>query len=1184
MPASIPQHLWDMRREENRWQSFHLPDASFTAAHLVSVTDLAADGFFYLQESDRVKCAFCKGVLKDWEAGEQVREAHRRHFSTCPFVLFVEVGNVPRDTESQKDDQTADDAAVMVNGDWSMKLVAELPPMEFAGLNEWALATRATIGTNAERVVDDELVAFDMMKRPQLPVSSEVARSACSERALTNLSALQHSLESDPSSVTAKHAQFETYQARSQSLHSALVQQPVYLLAKAGFFYSEAERATCCFSCGLCMSEWSCDDDVWVEHARWSPRCPHVLLERGSDFVQAVHRLSPPVQHPTCGASAQRHTALVQTDSTASAGAATVDGSRADEALAVTPGVEFRVEARDIKARADLPVVRLLTQLGFSALQVRLFTELHLRQRGDDFATSELFLDFMLTESRRMRKQSQDPEAFFESRIVSEPTAETRDTTDWKTCKVCMDKEVNIMLLDCGHVACCSVCAKSLKTCPICRAFYSRLPIFSTGWLVGIRWAANKIGRAWSPRILDCVMERLHTHGFKALADCLSQLHGYAAPGDTAFPNVDCCPASERRPSPSFPENPRIPKVIFHGGSKMNWHLRSRQTPTLVIADQNVEFVKPASQDLDSRERESATSRIIIWAGYNDLRRQSFDLSVARLWKASFTNLRKAFPNAEIWAVQVDCTPDASDATASAWTGSRPLTLNEQRLFERGQSFVRLRPAARGFGSSGLQASTGDRPETQAMLQELQELDGIRDDIKDCRNAPNISDAEAKALWDLHSFRNVKRMMKNHAQVFLLTRCHLLKVPTASGHLRSLAGLPPELHLQRHDVELAEQPLACLHEQVLTRLDVRLNDHILGADVRSELVRSDGHHGNRVLGYVGDLPHPISRPVGAASDVAAKVVGTVADPLEHHVVADEAPEELPLVIKQPDQRANVRIDGHHGISELSGLQAVGAKAASVVEERHRVGWRLLTQRLLQAPAQLAQWKFAAHFQVGWRLLTQRLLQAPAQLAQWKFAAHFQVGWRLLTQRLLQAPAQLAQWKFAAHFQVGWRLLTQRLLQAPAQLAQWKFAAHFQVGWRLLTQRLLQAPAQLAQWKFAAHFQVGWRLLTQRLLQAPAQLAQWKFAAHFQVGWRLLTQRLLQAPAQLAQWKFAAHFQVGWRLLTQRLLQAPAQLAQWKFAAHFQAKRVDINVSRVTEQSELLLTDEVNRRTWNLADS
>ncbi|PAA88228.1 hypothetical protein BOX15_Mlig021765g1 [Macrostomum lignano] len=495
MPASIPQHLWDMRREENRWQSFHLPDASFTAAHLVSVTDLAADGFFYLQESDRVKCAFCKGVLKDWEAGEQVREAHRRHFSTCPFVLFVEVGNVPREHREpervlisakiveavQCCDQTADDAAVMVNGDWSMKLVAELPPMEFAGLNEWALATRGTRGTNAGRVVDDELVAFDMMKRPQLPVSSKVARSACSERALTNLSALQHSLDSDPSSVTAKYAQFETYQARSQSLHSALVQQPVYLLAKAGFFYSEAERSTCCFSCGLCMREWSCDDDVWVEHARWSPRCPHVLLERGSDFVQAVHRLSPPVQHPTCGASAQRHTASVQMDSTASAGAATVDGSavrssRADEALAVTPGVEFRVEARDIKARADLPVVRLLTQLGFSALQVRLFTELHLRQRGDDFATSELFLDFMLTESRRMRKQSQDPEAFFESRMseIRESLNQQprhRDTTDWKTCKVCMDKEVNIMLLDCGHVACCSVCAKSLKTCPICRAF-----------------------------------------------------------------------------------------------------------------------------------------------------------------------------------------------------------------------------------------------------------------------------------------------------------------------------------------------------------------------------------------------------------------------------------------------------------------------------------------------------------------------------------------------------------------------------------------------------------------------------------------------------------------------------------------------------------------------------------------
>ncbi|PAA61298.1 hypothetical protein BOX15_Mlig006323g2, partial [Macrostomum lignano] len=502
IPASIPQQLCDMRREENRWQSFHLPDASFTAAHLVSVTDLAADGFFYLQETDRVKCAFCKGVLKGWKAGEQVREAHRRHFSTCPFVLFVEVGNVPREHREpegasrsaklveavQCSDQIIDEAVVMVNGDWSMKLVAELPPIEAAGLKEWALATRglcSPTSAGAVRVVDDELVAVDLIKHPQLPVSSEVARSACSERALRELSALQHSLESEPSSVTAKHADFESYQTRSQSLHSAFVQQPVYLLAKAGFFYSKAERATCCFSCGLRVNDWSCSDDVWIEHARWSPRCPHVLLERGSDFVRTVHRLSPPVQHPTCAASARRRTALVQSGSTVSASFATVDesvaptavrSSRVDQSLAVTPGVEFRVEAKDINARADLPVLRLLTQLGFSALQVKLFTELHLRQRGDDFATSELFLDFMLSESRRMRKQSQDPEAFFESRMsqIRESLNQQprhRDTIDWKTCKVCMDNEVNVMLLDCGHLNICSPCANSVTSCPICTAY-----------------------------------------------------------------------------------------------------------------------------------------------------------------------------------------------------------------------------------------------------------------------------------------------------------------------------------------------------------------------------------------------------------------------------------------------------------------------------------------------------------------------------------------------------------------------------------------------------------------------------------------------------------------------------------------------------------------------------------------
>ncbi|XP_040487224.1 baculoviral IAP repeat-containing protein 3-like [Ursus maritimus] len=39
-----------------------------------------------------------------------------------------------------------------------------------------------------------------------------------------------------------------------------------------------------------------------------------------------------------------------------------------------------------------------------------------------------------------------------------------------RTCKVCMDREVSIVFIPCGHLVVCRDCAPSLRRCPICRA------------------------------------------------------------------------------------------------------------------------------------------------------------------------------------------------------------------------------------------------------------------------------------------------------------------------------------------------------------------------------------------------------------------------------------------------------------------------------------------------------------------------------------------------------------------------------------------------------------------------------------------------------------------------------------------------------------------------------------------
>eukprot|EP01113_Clastostelium_recurvatum_P017267 TRINITY_DN2020_c0_g1_i3.p1 TRINITY_DN2020_c0_g1~~TRINITY_DN2020_c0_g1_i3.p1 ORF type:complete len:552 (+),score=125.26 TRINITY_DN2020_c0_g1_i3:279-1934(+) len=50
---------------------------------------------------------------------------------------------------------------------------------------------------------------------------------------------------------------------------------------------------------------------------------------------------------------------------------------------------------------------------------------------------------------------------------------------DRELCHICMDNRINTVFLECGHLSCCSVCAKPLTLCPICRAPITRVvPVF----------------------------------------------------------------------------------------------------------------------------------------------------------------------------------------------------------------------------------------------------------------------------------------------------------------------------------------------------------------------------------------------------------------------------------------------------------------------------------------------------------------------------------------------------------------------------------------------------------------------------------------------------------------------------------------------------------------------------------
>lgn len=49
-----------------------------------------------------------------------------------------------------------------------------------------------------------------------------------------------------------------------------------------------------------------------------------------------------------------------------------------------------------------------------------------------------------------------------------------------EACVICMDRQRNVVILDCGHFCCCGECAQRVNNCPVCRRAIARLvPTFT---------------------------------------------------------------------------------------------------------------------------------------------------------------------------------------------------------------------------------------------------------------------------------------------------------------------------------------------------------------------------------------------------------------------------------------------------------------------------------------------------------------------------------------------------------------------------------------------------------------------------------------------------------------------------------------------------------------------------------
>lgn len=313
----------------------------------ISPQKLAKAGFYYFNELDHVRCAYCQGVIAKWETGDDPFTEHLRFFPTC---------------------------------------------------------SRAQLGPNVEIQSGESIRSLGIQ-----PIA------------------------------TPKKEKYSSLDARIRSFANWSIShiQTPEALSEAGFYFQDEEDQVHCFHCNGGLRSWKKEDDPWHEHAKWFPKCEFISLVKGNQFIEQIQ--------------AERKPTI-------------------DDVL-------------------DSEIVTNARSLGFNENSIRNVIVDQLEKKGRTFRSAEELINVLLeydethgTDSNQTENSSNELHneynQFSASAILSKASTSNQGTIDEnkknglkekekrplsleeenrllkdaRLCKVCMDQDVAVVFLPCGHL------------------------------------------------------------------------------------------------------------------------------------------------------------------------------------------------------------------------------------------------------------------------------------------------------------------------------------------------------------------------------------------------------------------------------------------------------------------------------------------------------------------------------------------------------------------------------------------------------------------------------------------------------------------------------------------------------------------------------------------------------------
>lgn len=221
---SVKNFFKMMKYERLRLITYLLYGHQWPKMEVISPTELAKAGFFYMNE-DAVKCAFCRGVVSNWQHGDVAMEAHQRLFPNCAFIRGEYCGNMP----------------------------FEIDP----DINSTPSSSSNRTHCQAAMAADSAPPGKKLYSKSNLPDFPRLA---------------------DPLSRS------QTFLSPNWKSTAVSVED----LVDAGFFYTRCEDSVRCYHCGGVLKNWAPGEVPLEEHARFFPECHFLVSTRSQTYIEFV--------------------------------------------------------------------------------------------------------------------------------------------------------------------------------------------------------------------------------------------------------------------------------------------------------------------------------------------------------------------------------------------------------------------------------------------------------------------------------------------------------------------------------------------------------------------------------------------------------------------------------------------------------------------------------------------------------------------------------------------------------------------------------------------------------------------------------------------------------------------------------------------------------------------------------